>query len=262
MTEIIQLNNDSKYFLENILVPLEKDEIYFISLSARNKYLSQEDREKYALSRTEMFAREVVTTNNSWDYVFRKLDGLLKAKRTKTGFPFPTSALVTYVNINPSSAIKAVLQFKKELMEIEENLFRKVLINNNDVNDFDYDFFKKAKSKLFNAYQRQTSRKCFVDIDVDIKNEKILKILLDSLTKYKSEYAVIETRGGYHIMVKSSTLSGNFLYKSVDEAKDEASRIYGREIEIMFNKNAMVPVPGTMHGDFYVKLVEDKLTHF
>jgi len=255
----IELNSESQFFLEKVLSPLVKDEIYFISLSCRNKYLDDNERQKYALSRTEMFAREVVTKNNTWDYVFRKLDGLLSAKRTKTGFEFPEKALVTYVNINPSSAIKAVLQFKEELAKAEELLIRKTILNGKEVNEFDFDFFKTAKAKLYNAYQRQTSRKEFIDIDVDIKNFDIVKIVLDELVKNDGKYVLIETRGGYHVMIQGKSIRGNYVYTSVEHAKRTAFTKTGVLPEIMFNPNAMVPVPGTLHGGFMVKVLENKL---
>ena len=41
------------------LPELQHDETYFLSLSARNKYLTDEEREFYGLGRTEMFSRFV-----------------------------------------------------------------------------------------------------------------------------------------------------------------------------------------------------------
>jgi hypothetical protein len=46
------------------LSPLKKDEVYFVSMSARNKYLTDEERRTYDLGRTEMFARELIKPSN------------------------------------------------------------------------------------------------------------------------------------------------------------------------------------------------------
>lgn len=249
----ISYTKEAEFFLTKVLTPLQNDEIYFISLSARNKYLTDDERKQYALNHTEMFAREIVTEDNIWDYVFRKLDGTFKAKRTKTGLEFPEKALVTYVNINPSSAVKAIQQFKRDLAEAEENVMRKILLNGGTPNDYDFDFFKHAKSKLNNAYQRNTSRKIFVDIDVDTKDESILHHIVLPLTAMKATFTTIETRGGFHVMVKSESIKGNYVYNAIEKAKEVA----GDGIEIAFNSNAMVPVPGTFHGGFLVRIRED-----
>jgi hypothetical protein len=254
----IPYTKEAEFFLSRILAPLQNDEVYFIALSARNKYLTDEERKQYALNHTEMFAREIMIKNGTWDYIFRKLEGTLKAKRTKTGLEFPEKALVVYANINPSSAVRAIQQFKRELAEAEENVMRKILLNRGEPNDYDFDFFKLAKSKLYNAYQRNASRKIFLDIDMDVKNEEALHHIILPLTENKAQFITVETRGGFHIMVKRDTIKGNYIYKSIDAAKALAgSDENGKEYEIMFNPNAMVPVPGTMHGNFLVKIRGD-----
>ena len=44
----------------NYLPQLDKDELWFASLSARNKYLTEDERTYYCLGRSEMFAREFI----------------------------------------------------------------------------------------------------------------------------------------------------------------------------------------------------------
>ena len=79
-------------FLE--LVPdLEKDEVYFISLSAMNKYLTYKEREKYALGRTEMFGRTVVKSKEDFDFAFKKLETNLLYKTTKNGMQIPEKSI-------------------------------------------------------------------------------------------------------------------------------------------------------------------------
>ena len=93
----------------NLLTDLKNDEVYFISLSARNKYLTDEEREYYGLGRTEMFARTLIRDKYDMEYPMRKLKSALGYKRTKNGYEIPEKCLVTYININPSSII-----FKKK----------------------------------------------------------------------------------------------------------------------------------------------------
>ncbi len=249
MTEI-KFTEEAQRF-SRLLSPLKMDEVYFISLSARNKYLDQAERDFYSLGRTEMFAREIIKKNDDFEFAFRKLTGHLYARRTNNGKEIPTKAIVCYMNINPSSVLKAVQQFKRELAEAEENLMRKVIINGNTANEMDFEFFKKAKSKFNNAFQRNHSRKVFLDIDIDVKDLKVLINIIAKLTVNDARFCTIETRGGFHILVKSDTVKGNYLYKVVEET---AKMPEARGKEVMFNSNGMVPFPGTLHGDFMVKI--------
>jgi len=244
---IIEFTEEAKEF-SRLLAPLKMDEVYFISLSARNKYLDQADRDFYSLGRTEMFAREIITKNTDFEFAFRKLTGHLYARRTNNGKEIPTKAIVCYMNINPTSVLKAIQQFKRELAEAEENIMRKVILNGNGANEADFEFFKKAKGKLYNAYQRNHSRKVFLDIDVDTKDINVLTTILAKLTMNDARFITIETRGGFHIMVKCDTIKGNYLYKSIEEAQKLTTA------EVIFNSNGMVPFPGTNHGGFLVKI--------
>ena len=56
---------DRKHFEKFIskLPTLRMDEVSFISLSARNKYLTNEERLTLGLGRTEMFGREIAYEN-------------------------------------------------------------------------------------------------------------------------------------------------------------------------------------------------------
>ena len=58
----------------NYLPQLEKDELWFCSMSARNKYLTEDERVKYDLGRSEMFAREFIfdTHIDNFLYVLQK----------------------------------------------------------------------------------------------------------------------------------------------------------------------------------------------
>lgn len=61
----------------------------------------------------------------------------------------------------------------------------------------------------------------------------------------------LETRGGFHIMVRSDTIKGNYVHKAIKEAQAMTQK------EVCFNPNGMVPMPGTMHAGFSVKVRKD-----
>jgi hypothetical protein len=47
-------------FYKHCVPELGPDEVFFISLSARNKYLTEQERRDLELGRTEMFARRLI----------------------------------------------------------------------------------------------------------------------------------------------------------------------------------------------------------
>jgi lysophospholipase L1-like esterase len=76
--------------LISILPDLNKDEVYFISLSARNKYLTMDERKEYSLGQTEMFGREIAQSKEKlYDYTIKKLEATLSYKTTRNGKPIP-----------------------------------------------------------------------------------------------------------------------------------------------------------------------------
>lgn len=244
---IIEFTPEAAEF-SRLLPQLQMDEVYFISMSARNKYLDQAERDEYSLGRTEMFARELINKNEDFEFAFRKLTGHIYARRTNNGKEIPTKSLVCYMNINPTSVLKAMQQFKRELAEAEENLMRKVILNGNQANVLDFEFFRKAKSKIYNAFQRNSSRKIFLDIDIDTKDINVLITIIADLTIKDARFCTIETRGGFHVMVKSDTIKGNYLHESIKKAQKMTTD------EVIFNSNGMVPFPGTYQSDFFVKI--------
>ena len=67
---IIASVGELKYFFDEVLKPLGPTEVFFLSLSARNKYLSEEKRDYYHLGRSEMFAKSIVR-EYSWERFLR-----------------------------------------------------------------------------------------------------------------------------------------------------------------------------------------------
>ena len=89
------------------------------------------------------------------------------------------------------------------------------------------------------------------------KYSNILNILKSKLNVYfgKGNYFIIDTSGGFHILVKKESVNGNpkkFINDVVDEIK-----VYGNEIvkEFTINKNSLIPLPGTAQYGRLVKII-------
>lgn len=257
-------------FIE-LLPELGPAEVYFISLSARNKYLSADERKEYSLGQTEMFGREIARSKDKLStYVMKKLEATLSYKTTKNGKPIPDKSLVCYINVNPSSMIKAYYQFQKE-MNNQMSEITLALLHGKDPN---YSFINIQARELMNCIQKSTGTKHFIDIDCDTKEEKVLTHFRETFIKDGIEFYIIETHGGYHFLLKKDTMSQKYnLMKVIQQAEDILLGIYQDKYlmddedesnhkaitfmapEIMINSNGMVPVPGTMQSDHLVKIV-------
>lgn len=258
-------------FIE-ILPELQNDEVYFISLSSRQKYLTKEERIEYSLGQTEMFGREIAQSKDKlYSYTMKKLESNLYCKTTRNEKSIPEKSLVVYCNINPSSMIKAYFQFQKEMnRQISEITIG--LQNNKQPN---YSFVNIQIRELMNCIQKSTGTKHYIDIDCDTKEENVLNYFRETFMKDYIKFYIIETKGGYHFLIKKDTLPEKYnLYSKIESGislleyiyenkyleQDEEGNYNYEEVrlmvpEIKINNNAMIPVPGTMQSDHLVKFI-------
>ena len=194
----MSLINDKEQFNKfiEILLDLQNDEVYFISLSARSKYLASEEREYYDLGRAEMFSRNIIRKKEDFEYTLEKLESSLQYKKTKNGHPIPEKCLVVYININPSSMLKAynmlAQKMNKEWIDIAMALQNKKQPN--------YSGILYLDRKLMNCVQKSRSRKNFIDIDFDIKNNfYIVNSFMTELSIRQIKYHLIQTKSGYQL---------------------------------------------------------------
>lgn len=240
----------------SILKPLTGDEAYFLSLSARNKYLSDEERKALDLGRTEMFARKLVKQDLvgglSTDFVFlRTLKTMEVAEggyTSRSGKVLPSKCMVAYANINPTSGFKALRMFTETTTKMlfdtctdPESILR--------INSLD--------TILMNCYQKVRSTKYLIDVDFDIPDEgtPLVSRFCKVMSENGVEYHVIKTKSGFHVLLKRDTLKFNYT-KAVAAANEEAGKTFGEEhVEVVINTNEMVPIPGTIQADFKVCLL-------
>lgn len=251
--KIIPLVVDQNYyenFVYYVLPELGPDEVYFLSLSARNKYLSPEERAYYGLGRTEMFARTLVKSKKDFDYTMGKLASTLTYKTTRNGMSIPAKALVVYVNINPSSAVRAYQLFATEMESLRGDVVNALLKNKQPPN---LDGFKYADRKLLNCFQKATGNRYWLDIDMDVATPTIVDELTAKLVQHNIRHYQIKTQGGWHVLICRGDLSisGYQLHKTVTDLNRQVVATGG---EVVFNKNAMVPLPGTTQAGELVEM--------
>ena len=91
--KIIYSEDELKWFFDHCVPSLKKDEVFFCSLSARNKYLTEEERETLGLGRTEMMSKTIIR-HDSWERFLEHIHRLECHKKgllTKKVFQSPKS---------------------------------------------------------------------------------------------------------------------------------------------------------------------------
>lgn len=171
--------------------------------------------------------------------------GLYKDKKDQI---IPSEALAFYITANPMNEMKAFFAMQREVSEKLEIMLTTDKGQNSD----------KKEPNMISLYKK-CLHKCdenfYKKLDVDTKDpEKIesLKIFLrDAMIKPE---LVIETRGGYHVLLNKSTTHKNNekLYRFIEKANS----ILGIEDKwIAIERNPLLIIPGTYQGGFLARIV-------
>ena len=249
--------NIIKRFYEEVYEDLKLNEIHFISLAARNKYLTEEERSIYRLGNTQMLNKTIVRTYNFQKFISKvqQIDVSSNFYLTLNNEYIPRKCCVFYANINPSDTIKATSDFKKVLADYDAELFN-ISINTTDKERFE-NVMKRHNNlhnNLLTCYQNNRSRKIWVDIDIDsnsVKLEDLQKFVRSLNLEESVKIVLVKTHGGFHFLIKNEHMNkeynpGTVLNKLIDTFRDCK--------EIVINKNEMIPLPGTYQALTPVKM--------
>lgn len=266
MYQFIYDIDELKWFYDNILPPLNPTEVYFISLSARNKYLTDEEKGIFQLGRTEMFNKTIVR-KREWERflrTIRKFEINEGGYTTKNNSDIPQKCITCYININPSSTLQAISSFKKVLAEYEVEIASMALLGKKgDIENLGYRL-SKLDNNLYTCYQNSRGKRYWIDIDMDVDkeydiwNNRLFKEWMNS--KKLNTFYFIDTKSGYHLLIKKDELKFN-----PQEIIDWITQDYlhyqhvesfnTNEFEIIQNFNEMIPVPGLFQGGYKVKVL-------
>ena len=246
--KIVHSVDEIKKFYD-LIGELKDEEAYFLSMSARNKYLTEEEREQYELGRTEMFARKLVKQNSFEIFmrVVRTFEVAYGGYLSRGGKELPPKCLVLYANVNPVSGRKALQEFYNKTTQLL----------------FDLSTSPQASAKLsgldtelMNCYQRAKGTKSLIDIDFDVPEEgfDLVERFVATMRERGVTLEVVKTASGYHVLLRRETLKFNYP-AVVSELHEEAVERFGHA-EVMINKNEMCPLPGTFQAGHKVRFLE------
>lgn len=220
---------DEKKFKEFIdwLPELEDGEQYYISLFARSKYDSTG-----TLKSDKSQLGRIITTKD-------RLFGKVKKMEVKLGtyeiggIPIPADTLALYIHPNPRSMKKASIKTAKMILD-----------------NLEKERYQNPKSVALNAIQVSKSRTVYVDFDVDFKEKGYgihLKEWVSDRLGYTSDFNIIETRGGFHVLVKPNSVEE--VFKKTWHQNISKNQYIDQEGDLL------LPVPGCVQGDFVPKFI-------
>ncbi|MGB0430021.1 MAG: hypothetical protein ACPGLV_06070 [Bacteroidia bacterium] len=202
------------------LPELQENETYYLSLFARKKYFKKliKSNDKTQLKRftcnKEMMIEKI-----------RQLEvqlGSYQLKETKA----PQESLVLYIHPNPRNMQKATFKLLRKCTDLIES----------NASGFN------LQAEALSAIQKSKSKSHFVDFDIDDKDVDLtpLKTILP-----KNAYEILETRGGYHILVKPQIAPKTKWHQQIINAFD-----------VDVSGDQMIPVQGCVQGGFVPRFIK------
>ena len=165
--------------------------------------------------------------------------------------------MVVYLNTNPHNVRKAYVEY---MSEITNNVSQFILNQGSSI-----DFFKNLRSYYMTAlhHARGTKVYCELDIDLhkgvdkstDVRVNRFIATLHSILNKNNIKFCTIETRGGFHVLLKTNTIKQDYMKLVASIALEDFEVIK----EISNNTQGMLPCPGCLQAGFPVRIIESTL---
>jgi uncharacterized protein YfcZ (UPF0381/DUF406 family) len=229
--QIITDENLLDEFISTFLKPCSPDETYYCCLFARSKYAKNEDgTNKFPHIKTDKNQlKRFLATPNTLKIKIKQLEVPFGAYITKDGEPIPQEALALYITPNRRSQKKAMFKLMKRLIDIQECNGQGFNIN----------------AEAISSVQKSKSKTDWIDFDIDSKDIDISSI--ENVLPLGT-YKILETRGGYHIMIDRDKVKKS-------NAPKNWYILLGQMFEIDQSGDNMIPMVGTYQGGFTPKFI-------
>lgn len=228
--KIITNEKALKEFIE-WLPELKFDEKYYLCLFARNKYCKELVHIKTDKAQLKRFISDKERLFNKISQLEIPL-GCYKQKHLEV----PQQALALYIIPNPRNMMRATVNTMVKLAQSIRD--QNVAMNPH----------QEALSEI----QKAKSRTVFVDFDLDYENKisgtgDILKEYVYTLVGKTAKIEILESRGGFHILINPSTVEEIF--------KKSWYKELSKHPNVDQVGDLMIPVPGCFQGGFTPKFI-------
>lgn len=222
----------------NFLPELSEDEVFYVCLFARSKYLTEEQRGhishiKSDKAQLKRFTANKKTLRTKLKQLECPLGSYVQYKTNVPDNPVPQEALATYITINPRSLSLATRNSLKKFVE---------MVADNPTHSFNPSNF--AMSEIQRSPKK--NKKWYV-VDVDSKDVDVKSILAQYLGN--TPYKILETRGGFHCLIDLHNIDESIKKSWYNNLKNS----FGDDLDQ--GGDIMIPIVGTYQGGHTVKFV-------
>ena len=226
--EVIADEEQLKQFIA-WLPDLEDNEKYYVCLFARKKYSPDS-----GLTNDKTQLKRFTSNKERLIEKLRQLEIPRGYWTLKGDVEAPQEALALYISVNPRCMKKATEMMGKRCWD---------LINSNNYN---------LHAEAMSCIQKSKSRTYYVDFDIDDKTIEMDTDWLDQEIGAGS-YSIIETRGGFHLLVKPELASD---YRK----RHHNNRNWYQQIQSKYpvdqSGDQLLPVVGAVQGGFVPRFVK------
>lgn len=253
----------------------------FFCIAARKKYLTPERREFVKFGNTCMMNKTILKEYDPYNFKAKLLqaDRLMDFFYGKDYTHIPRECMVLYMNINHTDLIGAVHDFERQLADWHYDLNSLLKFRNVDKAMNLSKRLKSIQNSLLKSFQDPKNNVMqWIDIDCDIDNGALnpetFRDFVEEMCGF--EVPMIVTQGGIHVLINHDNLSSHnkevtLNYEPKEIKKHILTAVGIRDSIAMFmtannigftectvNKNAQVPVPGTIQNGHKVRLLYDR----
>ena len=238
--QIIKDEKILKEFIES-LPELSEDEVFYCCLFARSKYLTEEQKGAITHIKSDKAQlKRFVANKNTLLAKIRQLEcpvgSYVQYKKNVPSNPVPQETLALYITINPRSLSLATRNSLKKFVE---------MVADNPTHSFNPSNFSISEIQRSKA---KNAPWFIVDIDSKEMSPEEIKGYLDVVLG-KTPYKILETRGGYHILISLREIDESVRKTWYNRVKE----IFGEDVDQA--GDIMIPVPGTYQGGWIPKFV-------
>ena len=299
--QMIADEKELKWFFDHVVMKPQVNESYSAVFVSRHKKLTKEEQETIGLTRkeSEFLATQSfrlakfkdafnLDEENNWSFEsflkrIRRFNVDKYAYTTALGEPIPTKTLAIIFYVNPCDDIKVADALVEQINSVKTAICKAMLGGKTTSNNLQsYQMFGNLENNLKHFKANQKGTRYWLDFDIDVpkwfkagtlypkdgyKPDNGFDCYQDMKSQLngffgKGNYIIIDTTGGYHVLVKTNAIKSNphdfckhveLIYKAtVDRGYEPYLDENGNEkFECIVNDSQIpgIPLPGTYQYD-------------
>ena len=271
---------EMEWFFTHVLDNLDGDAYhsYLMCIATRAKKLTDEERKHYGISGSDgvMMREEIIKPRGKdkvWSFPFFKQhivryecrdEGML----TKTGLPYPQKSLSVMIYAEPTDERKVGNFILNYGLQIQKELSDAAIKGSQEGIKVQMEKLANIGNKLKSCHAENTDKR-FVHFDFDIRKDladdevafteaaDVIRAVINNFFGKGSAF-IIRTKGGFHVLVKTSALSKGAAYLC-DLSQDERNAMFGNDVK-RIGKNPILALISIVENNYsYTFEDEDKV---